>query len=197
MEKEPEKLEELNEQVKNCQKCQLWESRTNAVPGSGNSDADIMLIGEAPGANEDSQGEPFVGRAGKILDELLESAGLSRENDVYIANILKCRPPENRNPKDNEIKTCTPYLDKQISLINPKVICCLGNFSTKFILNKFNLKDKIEGISKLHGQGFKISTLQGTIKIIPLYHPAVATYNPLRIEELKEDFNTVKKAIEK
>lgn len=179
------------EQIKTCEKCQLCKTRTNAVPGSGNPDADILFIGEAPGSNEDEQGLPFVGRAGKILDDLLISIELSR-GDIYIANILKCRPPGNRNPKEEEINLCSGYLDKQISLIKPKVICCLGNFATRFILEKFNLKDEITGISKLHGKKFEISTLQGKINIIPLYHPAVATYNPNRINELKEDFQVLK-----
>src|SRR6056297_2494154 len=124
-------LNELNNQIKNCQKCNLHETRSNSVPGQGNPNADIMFVGEAPGFNEDKQGIPFVGRAGKILDKLLQSINLSREN-IYIANILKCRPPQNRNPSQEEIKICTHYLDKQISIIKPKIICTLGNYATQF-----------------------------------------------------------------
>lgn len=184
-------LKETENEVINCKKCVLENTRTNAVPGEGSSDANILFIGEAPGLNEDKKGRPFVGKAGKILDELLNSISLNR-NDIYITNIIKCRPPNNRNPKIEEIKTCSPYLDKQIRIIKPKVICCLGNFATKYILEKYNLKNKIQGISKIKGNIFKVSTLSGEINIIPLYHPAVATYDPRKIDELKKDFEVIK-----
>ena len=190
LDKEKE-LEEIKKQILNCKKCPLWKTRTNAVAGEGPINAKIMFIGEAPGFNEDQKGKPFVGRAGKIFDELLNSINLKRE-DVYITNIVKCRPPENRNPKQEEINACSLYLNKQIQIIKPKIICCLGNFSTAYILKKFNLKNKLDGISKIHGQIFNVSTLNGNIKIMPLYHPAVATYNANMLNELKKDFYEIK-----
>lgn len=187
-----EKLKQIKEEVLKCQKCKLNEDKTNYVFGEGSDTADIVFIGEAPGSNEDKTGVPFCGRAGEILNELLSSIGLNRDS-IYICNILKCRPPDNRNPKPNEITACTPYLDKQIEIINPKTICCLGNFATEFIMKKFGLQNKIEGISKLHGKIFKASLLTGVIKIVPLYHPAVATYNPDMKRFLLEDFKVLKK----
>ncbi len=190
-----EVLNKIEKETEKCGKCKLYKDATNAVPGEGNPDANIMFIGEAPGYNEDKQGKPFVGKAGKILDELLKHINLERRN-IYIANILKHRPPNNRNPESKEIEACSPYLDRQIKIIKPKILACLGNFSSKYILKKYGLKDKIQGISKIKGKIFKISTLSGEIKIIPLYHPAVATYNPNKIEELKKDFEILKKEIE-
>ncbi len=184
-------LDKLKQEILNCKKCGLYKTRTNPVVGEGSQDTDIIFIGEAPGFNEDKQGRPFVGQAGKIFDELLNSISLKRA-DIYITNILKCHPPQNRNPTQKEIKACSVYLNNQIGIIKPKIICCLGNFATDFILKKFNLKDKIQGISKIHGQIFNISTLTGVIKIIPLYHPAVATYNMNMLETLKKDFKVLK-----
>jgi uracil-DNA glycosylase len=187
-------LDNLKENVKSCCKCKLSQNRNNVVFGEGNFSADILLIGEAPGINEDKEGRPFVGKAGKFLDELLNSAEIKR-SEVFIANILKCRPPQNRNPTSEEIRNCTIFLDRQIELINPKVICTLGNFSTKYILEKFGLEKEIDGISKLHGKIFKINTILGTIKIIPLYHPAVAIYNANMKDILTKDFKIVKENI--
>ncbi len=187
-----EQLDELKQTIEKCNKCKLYKTRNNPVIGEGNPNAKIMFIGEAPGFNEDKQGKPFVGQAGKIFDELLNSINLQREK-IYITNILKCRPPQNRNPKQEEIKACAPYLDKQIKIINPKIICCLGNFATQFIFNKFGLKDKIKGISEIHGKPIQISNLNGKITIIPFYHPAVATYNVNMLNTLKKDFEKIKK----
>ncbi len=184
-------MELLTKEIQNCKKCDLHQTRKNPVVGEGSLNAKVMFVGEAPGFNEDKQGKPFVGRAGKILDELLESVNLKRE-EVYIANILKCRPPNNRNPTQEEIKSCAPYLNRQIEIIRPKIICCLGNFATDFIMKKFGLKDKVQGISKIHGEKFNVSTLNGVIKIIPLYHPAVATYNSNMLGTLKKDFKKIK-----
>ncbi len=186
-----EKIKELKQQILICKKCELYKTITNSVIGEGSPDTDIIFIGEAPGYNEDKQGKPFVGNAGKIFDELLNSIDLKRE-EIYITNILKCRPPENRNPTEEEIKVCSSYLNKQIEIINPKIICCLGNFATSYILKRFNIKEKIQGISKIHGKIFNVQTLTGVIKIIPLYHPAVATYNSNMLETLKQDFQIVK-----
>lgn len=191
-----EKLKEIEEKIKNCEKCSLFKEATNPVPGEGNFQAGVIFVGEAPGFNEDKQGKPFVGRAGDVLDELLESIGLNRE-EVYITNIVKHRPPGNRNPTNEEIKACSPYLDKQLEIIKPKIICCLGNFSTKYILEKYGLAERGNGITKIHGQVFKVSTLTGLIKIIPLFHPAVATYDPNKLETLKKDFEKIREAMEK
>ena len=190
MEKQ-EKFKELSKKILNCKKCELWKTRSNLVIGKGSLNTKIMFIGEAPGFNEDKQGEPFVGRAGKIFDKLLDFINLKRD-EIYITNILKCHPPQNRNPLQKEIDACISYLDDQIKIINPKIICGLGNFAINFILKRFNLSDKIQGISKIHGKVFNISTLNKNIKIIPLYHPAVATYNPNMLETLKEDFNILR-----
>lgn len=180
-------MKKLKDGVVACRKCALCKTRTMPVIGQGSHEAKIMFIGEAPGANEDRTGIPFCGRAGNILDELLASVGIKRE-DVYIANILKCRPPNNNNPRSEEIKACTPYLERQIEIIKPKVVCTLGNFSTAFIMEKFGLKDKIEGISRIHGKVFSVDSL----KIIPFYHPAVATYNINMKDTLKKDFKILR-----
>jgi len=185
-----EKLKEIEEKVRNLD-TDLAKQSNNPVPGEGDFDAEIVFIGEAPGFNEDKQGRPFVGRAGKILDELLESIGLKRE-DIFITNIVKHRPPGNRNPTNEEIRKYSPFLDEQLEVIKPKVICCLGNFSSKYILEKYGLNDKIDGITKIRGEVFKISTLQGLLKIIPLFHPAVATYDPNKLDTLKKDFQILK-----
>lgn len=186
-----EKLEEIKKEVLNCKKCPLYKTRTYSVVGEGNYQAAIIFIGEAPGFNEDKTGHPFCGEAGKILNELLSSAGIKRE-DIYITNILKCRPPQNRDPKKEEIEACVPYLERQIKIIEPEVICTLGNYSTAYIFEKYGLKDRIQGISKIHGKIFEVKSLFQNIKIIPLYHPAVATYNPNMKEILKKDFQILK-----
>ena len=183
------KFEEIKKQAENCKKCDLWKTRTNVVFGEGPTNAKIMLIGEAPGFNEDKQGKPFVGRAGKFLDELLKIANLKRE-DVYITNIVKCRPPNNRDPTDEEIKACSFYLDFQINYIKPKVIITLGRHASRVIFEKYNLY--FEGISKEHGKAREVSNLFGKLKIIPMYHPAAAIYNQSLRSILIEDF---KKAI--
>ena len=184
-------LDRLKKEVEKCRRCPLYKTRTKVVFGTGSVDAKLMIISEAPGYWEDQKGEPFVGAAGKILDELLESAGIKRK-DVYIANILKDRPPGNRNPQKEEIEACTPFLLKQIEIIKPEVICTLGNYSTAFIFEKYGLKDQIQGISKIHGKVFEAKNLFQTIKIIPLYHPAVATYNINMKSILKEDFKILR-----
>ena len=180
-----EEMGRLEEEIKECQRCELWKTRTNPVVGEGSLTAKVMFVGEAPGYYEDLKGRPFVGKAGKILDELLGSVGLER-SEVYIANVLKCRPPGNRNPATVEIRACTPYLDAQMEIIKPTVIATLGNFSLGYIFNKFGLK--ADKISKIHGKVFKVSTIAGIKKIVPLYHPAVATYNPGMKEVLIDDF---------
>lgn len=189
-----EDMQHITSSVENCRKCSLWKTRKKPVAGEGSIDTDVLFVGEAPGYNEDIQGRPFVGKAGRILDELLKSIGLKR-NNVYIANILKCRPPDNRNPLKTEIDVCTEYLDRQMEIIQPKIIVPLGNFAVSYIFEKFGLK--YDKISNVHGKIFQINTLFGNIKIIPLYHPAVATYNPETKNILLEDFKVIKKTLEK
>lgn len=185
-------LKRIKDEVLNCKICSLYryrvENNFHPVIGEGNHQAQIMFIGEAPGLSEAKTGRPFCGEAGKVLDKLLESTGIKRE-EVYISNILKCRPPGNRDPKTEEIKACTPYLERQIKIIKPKVICTLGNYSAVYILERYGLKDKIQGISKIHGKIFSLDD----IKIIPLYHPAVVTYNANMKEILKKDFKVLEK----
>jgi uracil-DNA glycosylase len=181
-----EKLKEFYFRIKNCRSCELGSTRINFVFGSGNANASILFIGEAPGKNEDLQGKPFVGQAGKILDGLLTGIGLSR-NEVFIANVLKCRPPENRDPAIDEIITCKQYLFEQIEIIDPAVICTLGKYSTQLILNT------TEGITKLRGNIFKIN---GRL-VLPINHPAAALYSPSRISVLREDFNRIKTVFDK
>lgn len=168
-----------------CKKCNLWKTRTNVVFGEGPKNAKIMLIGEAPGYNEDKQGKPFIGRSGKFLDELLEISKLKRK-DVFITNIVKCRPPSNRDPTNEEIKACYPYLHFQINYIKPKIIITLGRHASKTIFEKYNLI--FNGISQEHGKIYTVHTLSQELKIIAMYHPASAMYNIKFKEVLKEDF---------
>lgn len=159
----------------------LKDGRTNVVIGSGNENADVMIIGEAPGKNEDLEGLPFVGKAGKYLDELLNLANLKRD-EVYIANVLKCRPPSNRDPKADEILACAPYLREQTAKIDPKIIITLGNFATRFILKNE------EGISLIHGNPFKA----GKFIVYPVFHPASTMYDPKKKQSLEKDFKHLK-----
>ena len=182
---------ELAKNTEICRNCK------NIVVGKGNLKAPIMFVGEAPGRNEDEQGLPFVGAAGKNLDKLLEKVGLSM-NDVYIANILKCRPPENRDPLPEEIKAHTPWLLKQISEIKPRVICSLGNYATKFFLSGCDvaLMDKQPGITSVHGKVRMIDLNGSPVKLIPLFHPAAIIYNRALLAEWEKDIEIVKGEIE-
>lgn len=164
------------------------------VIGEGSHYAKIMFIGEAPGKNEAKQGRPFCGVAGKILDQLLKSAGIPRK-DVYITNIVKDRPPMNRDPFPEEIEAYAPYLVRQIEIIQPQVIATLGRFSMAYIMNKFGLGSQLESISKMHGRAFSAVIGYGTVKIIPLYHPAVAVYNNTMLGVLMDDFKILKKIL--
>lgn len=177
-------LVELFKQVEACTKCPLHETRTKAVFGAGNADADLMFVGEAPGAEEDRQGLPFVGRAGQLLNQLLEGIGLTRE-EVFIANVLKSRPPGNRDPQPAEIEACRPYLFDQVRLIEPKVVCTLGNFATKL------LSGNPAGITRVRGTP-QVHTLGGrTVFLLPLFHPAAALRTPAVQEQLRRDFETL------
>lgn len=190
MEKDKEMEKLKKECLELCKRHPLYQEGTSPVFGEGSLNAEIILIGEAPGYHESLTGRPFCGAAGKILDELLESIGIKREK-VYITNVVKLRPPNNREPKPEEIKAFSPYLERQIGIIKPKVICTLGNYSTVFIFEKYGLKNQIQGISKIHGKVFGVKTLFKSIKIIPFYHPAVATYNRNMKEILEKDFKVL------
>ena len=173
-------LDELRVQVESCRRCPLCDGRTQTVFGVGNPHARVMFIGEAPGKNEDLQGEPFVGAAGHYLNELLGCAGLRRE-DVFIANVLKCRPPGNRDPRPEEIQTCTPFLREQTRTIDPEVLVTLGKFSTQFVL-----KTQV-GITRLHGRVQRA----GKFLVFPVFHPAAALYDGAKREALENDFVTL------
>jgi uracil-DNA glycosylase len=184
-----EELVELYREVRICQRCPLAATRTQVVFGSGNADADLMFVGEAPGFHEDQQGKPFVGAAGKLLDKLLGEIGMSRD-DVFIANVLKSRPPGNRDPQPEEIDACKPYLARQIELIEPRVICTLGNFSTKLLTRRQ------DGITRVHGrpQDHVIAGLP--IRIYPIYHPAAGLRSTAMLETLREDFRRLPDLLE-
>ena len=185
--KKEKELKKLEKDVLVCKKCVLCKKRINPVIGQGSFKAKIMFVGEAPGAKEDATGIPFCGRSGKFLDELLKSAKIDREK-VYICNIIKCRPPLNRDPKDKEIKACSDYIKKQVEIVSPKVICPLGRYSMNFIMEMFGFSEDIDVISKVHGKIFK-----GKNTVIPFYHPAVAIYNPNMKKVLRKDFKILKK----
>lgn len=190
-----DQLRTIKEEVVDGKDLPLYEERkkTGQLPviGEGNHDAEIMFIGEAPGKNEAATGRPFVGAAGKFLTELIESIGLTRE-DVYITNVVKDRPPGNRDPLPDEIAAYSPFLKRQINIIQPKVIVALGRFSMNYLMETFGLQDKIEGISKIHGRTFQITTDSAEMKFMPMLHPASALYNPENRDVMKEDFKTLK-----
>lgn len=164
------------------------------VIGEGSHDADIMFVGEAPGKNEAECGRPFCGAAGRVLDELLTSCGIRRE-DVYVTNIVKDRPPGNRDPLPDEIELYAPFLMRQIEIIKPKVIATLGRFSMHYLLLKFGAKEVGESISKLHGKVINVSATSGELSIVPLYHPAVALYKATMKDEMYKDFMVLKKFV--
>ena len=184
-----EELVELYREVSNCALCPLAETRTKTVFGAGNANAELMFVGEAPGAEEDRQGLPFVGRAGQLLSELLGEIGLSRE-DVFIANVLKSRPPGNRDPMPNEIEACKPYLWKQIALIQPTVIASLGNFATKLLSGNPTGITKVRGTPQVHELGGR------TVFLFPLLHPAAALRTPSMKDTLREDFAKLPELLE-
>ncbi len=190
MSQRTEKFKAVRNEVVDCRKCSLYKTRILPVIGQGSHRAKAIFVGEAPGANEDKTGVPFCGASGNILSELLESINCKRE-DVYIANILKCRPPGNRDPLPNEVEACTGYLEKQVEILKPKVVCPMGNHASAFILRKFGLGDKVQGISQIHGQVFDADKF----KIVALYHPAVAVYNANMKDVLKKDLKAVKDLI--
>jgi uracil-DNA glycosylase family 4 len=176
-----ERLVEVYNEASVCERCPLSKTRTRVVFGSGNANADLMFVGEAPGAEEDRQGLPFVGRAGGLLTRMLEEIGLSRE-EVFIANVLKCRPPGNRDPQPIEIESCEPYLAQQVQLIEPRVVCTLGNFATKLLTGSKTGITRVRGTPQVHSLGGR------TVFVMPLFHPAAALRTPSVEDTLRSDF---------
>jgi uracil-DNA glycosylase len=173
-----------------CTRCALAAARTQVVFGAGNPDADLLFVGEAPGFHEDQQGIPFVGQAGKLLDKLLAGIGLER-SDVHIANVLKCRPPGNRDPQPEEIASCESHLWRQLELIQPKLVATLGNFATKL------LSGRPLGITRVHGQPQEVTLGGNRVVLYPLYHPAAALYTPSMLKVLEEDFGRIPALLER
>jgi uracil-DNA glycosylase len=176
-----QQLASFEQAVSACTRCRLAEGRTQVVFGAGNPDAELMFIGEAPGFHEDQQGFPFVGQAGKLLEKLLAGIGLERP-DVYIANVLKCRPPGNRDPQPDEIEACESHLFRQIELIRPRLVATLGNFATKL------LSGKPAGITRVHGVPQEVTLGGNAVTLYPLYHPAAALYTRAMLTVLEQDF---------
>ncbi len=195
IEERKELMKKIRDEVVGLKESPLYkfriENKNLPVIGEGSHFAKIMFIGEAPGRNEAKTGRPFCGRAGDILNELLESAGIKRE-EVYVTNIVKDRPPQNRDPLPEEIKIYGPFLDRQIEIIQPEIIATLGRYSMSYIMPKFDLSLELEPISKAHGKTYGAEASYGKIKIIPLYHPAVAVYNSHTKDTLKKDFEVLK-----
>ncbi len=186
-------LGKIAEEIMRCKRCPLYKTRKNPVPGEGRCDAEIMFVGEAPGAREDETGRPFVGAAGKLLTELLEGIGVKRE-DVYITNVVKCRPPGNRDPTEEEIAACSPYLLRQIKAIKPKIIVALGRHAAKFLYGQAGLK--WVNMTRMHGKIYDAVISGVEIKLMATYHPAAALYYPKLKPLLVEDFQKLKKLLE-
>ncbi|MEM2250086.1 MAG: uracil-DNA glycosylase [Candidatus Bathyarchaeia archaeon] len=186
-------LEDIASEVKACTKCGLWRTRKNAVPGCGDPNAKMMLIGEAPGYWEDIKGKPFVGAAGKFLDTLLAEAGLLR-NQVFIGNVLKCRPPGNREPAPSEIEACTPFLDRQIMAIKPKLVVTLGKYSTAYIFAKAGIP--FRGITEARGKFYPANVLGLAVVVFPTFHPAAGLYSAKYKHLLIGDFRLLKAKIQ-
>ncbi len=195
MKNKDELLLQIEDEVINLKSSPLYKIRIKnkvfPVIGEGSYESEIMFIGEAPGKNEAKTGRPFCGASGKVLTQLIESIGLKRE-DVYITNIVKDRPPDNRDPLPKEIKIYAPFLDRQIEIIKPKIIATLGRYSMAYVMNKFDLKQELKTISQIHGKVFEAKSSYGNIKVIPLYHPAVALYQNSLKGEMFKDFEIIK-----
>ena len=189
-------LSEITDQITDLNKSPLYEYRTSnkyfPVIGEGSVNAKIMFVGEAPGRNEAKTGKPFCGAAGKVLDKLLEHVKLTRDS-IYITNIVKDRPPENRDPTAKEIEIYGPFLDRQIEIIQPKVIVALGRYAMGYIMKKFDLESELEPIGKAHGKAHSAKTTYGKVQVVTLYHPCMAVYNPNNLPKLKADMEVLKK----
>jgi uracil-DNA glycosylase len=198
MEERSAALKKIKDEIVALKESPLYADRVKnnyfPVIGEGNHKASLVLVGEAPGENEAKTGRPFVGRAGKLLDKLLEGVGIERE-DVYITNIVKDRPPGNRDPLGDEINIYAPFLDRQIEIIKPKVIATLGRFSMQYIMNRYGLEWELAPISVLHGKIFDTEISGGKVKVVPLYHPAAAIYNQELLKTLEKDFQVLKTVV--
>jgi uracil-DNA glycosylase len=183
-------LDALRTEASACTRCRLHQGRTQVVFGNGHPNADLMFVGEAPGFHEDQQGVPFVGQAGKLLDRLLGGIGLTRA-DVWVCNVLKCRPPGNRDPQPDEIEQCEPWLFRQIELIRPTVVATLGNFATKL------LSGRETGITRVHGIEQEVTVGASRVLLYPIYHPAAALYTPAMLKVLEEDFARIPSLLER
>ena len=183
----------LEAKIRMCRKCPLSRLRTNAVPGEGPVPCQIVFVGEAPGAEEDAQGRPFVGRAGKYMDEVLGRLGLSRK-DIFITNVLKCRPPENRDPRPEEVEACTPYLERQLMIIRPRVVVTLGRHALNYVLRWTDVRGSV---SRLHGTVIRLKAPFGKSSLVPLYHPAVLLYRPAMKEVFERDFRALGEVVDR
>ncbi len=181
-------IEEIAKMIRSCKKCELWKFKKNYVPGDGNPKARIVFVGEAPGREEDLQGKPFVGRAGRYLNDVFKKVGIDRCK-VYITNVLKCRPPMNRDPKPEEISSCKPYLLEQLEVIKPDVIVCLGRFSAEVILKEFGFN--FRGIGRDRGRVFEVERWGKAVKIVPTYHPAAVLRNKSLESAFEEDLSKI------
>lgn len=193
MDREPE-WDRIRLEISSCSRCPLSRSRTRAVPGEGNLYSSVMLLGEAPGRSEDEEGRPFVGAAGRLLSRLIEEAGLRRE-DLFITNVVKCRPPNNREPRPEEILACSYFTDRIIALVNPRTIVALGNYAGYYL---FELRGGTRwlGVTRMRGRVYRLPVVGSVRALIPTYHPAAALYNPQLYETLREDFGLLKRAVE-
>ncbi|UCD45078.1 MAG: uracil-DNA glycosylase [Candidatus Bathyarchaeota archaeon] len=184
-----EKLEEVAEEVRSCTCCRLCEERENPVVGGGSLDSPLVLVGEAPGRREDEQGKPFVGSAGKLLDQILKKVGIQRD-EIFITNVVKCRPPGNRRPRAQEVEACSRHMAAILGIVAPKVIAPMGNSSTGYFMKRFGLRRS--NISDVHGRPFPVETDWGSVVLFPLYHPAAVLYNRGLEAELLVDFQRLK-----
>ncbi|BFI73445.1 type-4 uracil-DNA glycosylase [Nanoarchaeota archaeon] len=185
-----EEINKLNQEILKCQRCELYKLKKNYVPGDGNANTKIVFIGEAPGRDEDMQGKPFVGKAGQVLTENIRNILNIDRKDVYITNVVKCRPPNNREPKENEIKACSIWLEKQLEIIQPEIIVTLGHYSTKWIFEYFGIK--FNSIMKDRGKIYKVNKWGKEVKIIPTLHPASTLYHKEWREIFDNDFKLIK-----
>jgi DNA polymerase len=188
-----DELESIAEEIKKCRKCSLWKTRRNAVPGGGNFGSPVVFIGEAPGHREDLKGRPFVGAAGKILDEVLAKIDISK-TEIYITNILKCRPPRNRGPRVIEVETCTPYLNRQLEVIKPRFVVTLGRYSTAYILSRAGLE--FDGMTKVRGRIYEANFGGSKVHVLPTFHPAAALYNVQLKGDIETDLQLLKREVE-
>ncbi len=186
-------LEEISRRIKECRKCDLWKTRRNAVPGEGNPNARVMFVGEAPGYHEDVQGRPFVGAAGQLLTKMIEDVLGVPRGEVYITNVVKCRPPGNRDPTEEEIELCSPYLIEQIGTIQPDIIVCLGRHSARFILSHIGVKFK--SILSIRQKLFRVRLSGREFMVLATIHPAAALYKPPWRKFLEEDFRLLKEIL--